>query len=120
MNSTDNMNILLVAPEYINIFFITSCIIVMYKSIEICHPIYAILFTNLSVALLTTFTNIVNYVYLETELFIRLSNGAGGAAFTKLPSANLCYSNNLRLKFLNVLCNKKSIFYVMTDITVTF
>ena len=79
MNLTTNndekySNFLFICPEFINLVCFVSGISGMYRSIEIGHPVYAVLFTNISAALLSSVINIANFYFVEIELFIRLSN----------------------------------------------
>ena len=77
-NCSENMSvfaqILCVVPECINLFFLLIAIYGMYVGIEIHHPLYAIMFLDLIVALIFTLINIVTFFVVTIEKFIQVSN----------------------------------------------
>ena len=64
--------------DYLILFLVLSAIYGMYNGIEISHPLYAVLFTNLCAALASTIFNIVTFVFIEIELYVRISNASNG------------------------------------------
>ena len=64
----------LIIPECINFCLLLISIVVVYRGIEISHPIYAVMFCNLVVAFFSTILNLIAYVSCEVELFYRLNN----------------------------------------------
>ena len=63
-----------VVPELFNLVFLILGIFGMYRGIEIQHPLYAILFFNLIVPLITSSINITAFGFLSSEKYVRLSN----------------------------------------------
>ncbi len=63
-----------IAPEVINLVFLLLGIYGMYHGIEIHHPLYAILFFNLIVPLISTLINISVFGFLSFEKYVRVSN----------------------------------------------
>ena len=64
----------LIIPECINFCLLLISIVVVYRGIEISHPIYAVMFCNLVVAFFSTILNLIAYVSFKVELFVRLNN----------------------------------------------
>ena len=62
-----------------NIIVLTSGICLMYFGIEICHPMYAILFTNLVVTVISSLINVLVFPFIKTVNFNNLINGNGAA-----------------------------------------
>ena len=65
---------ILVAPEFINLTLLILAIYAMYQGIEICHPLYAILFLNVNIALAATGINILVFQFIPSELYVAVSN----------------------------------------------
>ena len=59
------MEAFLVVPEFVNFILLTIGLLEMYQGIEIGHPIYAILFANLLVALSSSFLGIISFFTLK-------------------------------------------------------
>ena len=59
------MEAFLVVPEFVNFILLTIGLLEMYQGIEIGHPIYAILFANLLVALSSSFLGIISFFALK-------------------------------------------------------
>jgi len=76
--SVDNpmyvLQILCVVPEYLNLFFLSCSLYGMYRGVEIAHPLYAVLFLNLIVPLITTLIDIIVFFFISTARYILLSN----------------------------------------------
>ena len=74
-NSFDiGMPLLLVIPDYFNIFFLLLALFGMYHGVEISHPLYSMLFVNLIIPLSASVTNICAYQIVSTERYIMISN----------------------------------------------
>jgi hypothetical protein len=73
-NLTSVLQIFCVVPEYINLFFLSCGIYGMYRGIEIAHPLYAVLFLNLIVPLVSTTLNIAAFFFISTVRYIVFSN----------------------------------------------
>ncbi len=69
---------ILVAPEFFNVIFLTVGVYTMYQGIEISHPLYAVLFLNLIVALAATITNMFIFMGLNSDQYVRISNAING------------------------------------------
>ena len=80
--STDNptyiLQIFCVMPEYINLFFLTCGLYGMYQGIEIAHPLYAVLFLNLIVPLISSLLDIAIFFFISTYKYIMFSNLMNG------------------------------------------
>ncbi len=74
LNTTAVSGILIV-PETINIWLLLIGIYGMYQGIQIIHPIYAVLFLNLLVQFVSSGISLVAFPVLESDKFVRLSNG---------------------------------------------
>ena len=68
----------MVIPEFASLICLLSGIYGMFQGIEVCHPIYAVLFTNLVSALLSTILNLVLFTNLEIETYVRFANASNG------------------------------------------
>ena len=65
------MEAFLVVPEFVNFILLTIGLLEMYQGIEIGHPIYAILFANLLVALSSSFLGIVAFFTLKDTTYMQ-------------------------------------------------
>ena len=76
----ENMNItfafgeLLVIPEFIDLNFLILGVIGMYHGIQITHPLYAVLFSNLIVPIIFSITNVVGYTLMPQMGYVILAN----------------------------------------------
>ena len=76
-NSTSDNAILLysfIIPEYVNLVVILLSIYGMHQGIEIQHPLYAVLFLNLNLALASTVLNIIGFTFAPIQKFVMISN----------------------------------------------
>ena len=71
-------NALIVFPDCTSLVCLLAGICGMFQGIEVCHPIYAVLFTNLVSALLSTILNLVLFTNLEIETYVRFANASNG------------------------------------------
>ena len=69
---------ILVFPEFTNLTFLIIGVYTMYHGIEIYHPLYAILFVNLLIALSVTVVNISAFPFIHIEKYVMLSNSLNG------------------------------------------
>ena len=60
-NISESMKIGLVFPEFCNCLLLGIGLYEMYQGIEIGHPVYAILFSNLLVAFICSFIGIIAF-----------------------------------------------------------
>ena len=76
--SSDNpiygLQILCVFPEYFNLFFLSCSLYAMYRGVEISHPLYAVLFLNLIIPLMTTVLHITIFFFISTSRYFLISN----------------------------------------------
>ena len=81
-NCSDSMSLHVqmacILPEYVNFILLIVAVYGMYLGIEINHPLYAILFLDLVVALLFTLVNIFGFFVVKIEKFIVVSNASNG------------------------------------------
>jgi hypothetical protein len=64
--------------EYLNLIFLLLGLYGMYQGVEIQHPLYAILFLNLSVALFFTALDTIAFNFIPSDKFLTLSNTISG------------------------------------------
>lgn len=76
------MAIFLVIPECFNVILLSASMYGMYRGIEIKHPLYAVLFSNLIVALLSSLINVIIFSTLPLNVFIRSTNAMSGISLT--------------------------------------
>ena len=62
----------LLLSEMLNLCFLSFGIYGMFKSIEIQHPLYAALYLNLLIALVTSVINLLAYPFID--VYLRFSN----------------------------------------------
>ena len=75
------MEVVLAILEYIAAGLFLVGVFGMYKAIEIGHPLFAILYLNLTVQLFVSVGNIVTYPFLATDVYLKLSTGANFSCF---------------------------------------
>ena len=63
-----------VLPEYFNLFFLSCGLYGMYQGIEIAHPLYAVLFLNLIVPLISSILDISVFFFISTNKYIKFAN----------------------------------------------
>jgi hypothetical protein len=68
------LQIISVLPEYLNLFLLSCGIYGMYQGIEISHPLYAVLFQNLIVALISTTLDIIVFWFISNYKYILFAN----------------------------------------------
>jgi hypothetical protein len=67
--------------ELFNIILLLACTCLIYSGIEISHPVYAVLFCNLVIALISSFINSMIFPFVKNIDFINLVNGNSVACF---------------------------------------
>jgi hypothetical protein len=70
----------MIVPEYFNLVFLLAGIYGMYQGIEIKHPLYAVIFLNLSFALFLTVVDLIVYFFLPTDRFVVILNASSVAS----------------------------------------
>ena len=70
--------LLLVIPEYFNLFFLLAAVLLMYQGVEISHPLYFILFVNLVIPLSASINNICAYKIITTEKYFMMASFLNG------------------------------------------
>jgi hypothetical protein len=73
-NFTYASQIFCVVPEYFNLFFLSCGLYGMYQGVEISHPLYAVLFLNLTVSLISTMLDIAAFFFISTATYVFFSN----------------------------------------------
>ena len=66
--------VVLAVPEYINIILLAIAIRGTYQGIEIKHPLYTILFTNLIFVFIMSMGDIIGYALIPIKKYVLLSN----------------------------------------------
>ena len=56
-----------ILPESFNILVLTFGLLGMYNGVQIVHPLYAVLFTNLVVPLVSSTINISSFSFISVE-----------------------------------------------------
>lgn len=74
MNITFAFGEVLVIPEFIDLSFLILGMISMYCWIEISHPLYAVLFFNMTVPIIFSITNIICYSCMPQVGYVILAN----------------------------------------------
>jgi hypothetical protein len=69
-----DINYVPIGLEFVNIILLTACICIIYFGIEISHPLYAVLFCNLVVALVSSFVNAVIFPFVKNIEYFKLFN----------------------------------------------
>jgi hypothetical protein len=67
-----------IVPELIAIAFLLLAIYGMYQGIEVQHPLYAILFFNLIVSLISSIINTTVFGFISLDKYVRVSNVTNG------------------------------------------
>lgn len=70
---TSEMKSSIVAPEIIEFPFLVFALRAMYQGIEIDHPVFALLFYNMSFALICSFANILTLTMFPMETWLRFA-----------------------------------------------
>ncbi len=91
-----------IAPEVINLVFLLLGIYGMYRGIEIQHPLYAILFCNLIVPLISTIINTTVFGFVSLEKYARLSNATN--AFS-VYFHGACWLLSSMIRYLYIMHN---------------
>ncbi len=65
---------ILISPELLNFVFLLVGIYEMYQGIEIQHPLYSILFLNLTFAWFSSFINVTAFSFVIDGTYLRLAN----------------------------------------------
>ena len=68
------LQIISVLPEYFNLFLLSCGIYGMYQGIEISHPLYAVLFQNLIVSLISTLLDIIVFWFISNYKYVIFAN----------------------------------------------
>jgi len=74
LNITLAFEAVLVIPEFIDLIFLLIGVIGMYRGIEISHPLYAVLFSNLIVPIIFSLINIIGYSCMPQLGYVILAN----------------------------------------------
>ena len=100
LNQKEEDNFILLYPELFNAILLTTVLVPVYKGIEIEHPIYKILFSNLCVSLLSSLANFAFFFFPIKVL-----------KFTR----SLCYKVTDLLSYVRKLkfCVINTIFFVL-------
>ena len=74
--------LILILPETLNLIFLISGVTGMYNGVEIQHPLYTVLFTNLVVPLITSVLNLSSLTFISGGMYIRFSNLLNGLSMS--------------------------------------
>jgi hypothetical protein len=78
-NETIEMVFLPVSLELFNIMILTAGMCLMYLGIEISHPVYGLLFSNLIVTTISSLINVFVFPFIKTIQYNTLVNGNNSA-----------------------------------------
>jgi hypothetical protein len=70
----------MIVPEYFNFVFLLAGIYGMYEGIEIQHPLYAVIFLNLMIALFFTVVDLIIFFFLCSNRFVSVANASSGVS----------------------------------------
>jgi hypothetical protein len=73
-NSSFYVKELLVLPEFVNILFLFAGAFGIYKGVEIQHPIYAVLFADMIVPIISSSINIISFPFTPVLMYVSSSN----------------------------------------------
>jgi hypothetical protein len=93
------LQIICVIPEYINLFFLSCSIYGMYQGIEIAHPLYAVLFLNLIVSLISSTVDIFVFCFISTTSYVLFSNIMNGLSLF-FHCTSWCVTSILRFVYI--------------------
>ena len=65
------LNIFFLIPELLNVLLLGLGVYEMHEGIEIGHPVYALLFANLVVALISSLLGLVSFLALTDDKFVK-------------------------------------------------
>jgi hypothetical protein len=101
-NVGTGLQMFIIGPELINMAFLLLGIYGMYRGIEIQHPLYAILFCNLIVPLISTIINTTVFGFVSLEKYARLSNATN--AFS-VYFHGACWLLSSMIRYLYIMHN---------------
>ena len=93
------VNVVLLLPEYANLLLFIAGIFGMFNGVEISHPIFSVLFTNLVMGLISTFLNIFGFIFLSFERYLSYSSGCNGI-FVSFHCSVWCVTSILRFIYV--------------------
>ena len=70
------LTLFIIFPDISNLIFLTFALFGMYNGIEISHPVYAVLFTNISVATISALINILSIQWVDITVFLVIANAS--------------------------------------------
>jgi hypothetical protein len=91
--------LIIIAPDYINLVLLITFIYGMYYGIEIQHPLFAVLFLDLVVVLLFDLVNILLFFIKPIGLFMQLSLASTGIALN-FHFTSWCLTSILRYIYI--------------------
>jgi hypothetical protein len=94
-----DVNVVLLLPEYANLLLFIVGIFGMFNGVEISHPIFSVLFTNVVIGLISTFSNIFGFIFLKFDHYIGYSNGCNGI-FLSFHCSVWCITSILRYIYI--------------------
>ena len=94
-----DVNVVLLLPEYANLLLFIVGIFGMFNGVEISHPIFSVLFTNVVIGLISTFSNIFGFIFLKFDHYIGYSNGCNGI-FLSFHCSVWCVTSILRFIYV--------------------
>jgi len=100
--STTGLQTFCVIPEFVNMAFLLLGIYGMYNGIEIQHPLYAILFCNLIVPLISSSINITGFEFLPFEKYVKISNLTNGIS---ISFHGTCWLLSSVIRYLYIMHN---------------
>jgi len=93
------LQIICVVPEYFNLFFLSCALYGMYQGIEIAHPLYAVLFLNLIIPLISTIFDIIVFFFISSVSYVKFSNAMNGLSLF-FHCTSWCVTSLLRFVYI--------------------
>ena len=95
-----SLEILLISPELVNFVLLMFGIYGMYQGIEVQHPLYTVLFLNLTFAWLSSFINVAAFSFVIDGAYLRLANTTSTLA---LYFHTICWFMTTVIRYLYIV-----------------
>ena len=109
-----HLSYLMVMPEYINMVLLSASMYGMYHGIEIKHPLYSVLFSNLFVSLATSVFNAIVFTVMPLERYILSTNFMSGISLAYHCN---CWLSSSVLRYVYIF-HEDTFFRLVPSITV--
>ena len=96
------ISLLVITPELVSFVLLTLGLYGMYSGIEIQHPLYAVLFFNLVIATVSSMVNIIGFIFISVDKYVRLSNLTNAVA---VYFHGTCWFTTSVIRYLYIMHN---------------